>query len=250
MLGHSSLCDNCNSESGQGRELLDGKFLCTACIRKVQWVLDRRNSWNTVPYGILAALFLAGLFLAFVARSLTWVYISGATGVLYFSYFSLRRTQTRKCVAYLDNWFDYPPDWPTRRSKVIQRDGHSCTQCRARIDLQVHHITPLRNGGNHVLPNLTTLCVKCHSGAGGRHSQLIIAHNRLQIRKRWAQMRLGRFTERRARKNYSCFICGAQILAGDQYVFCRRWDARYQVCVRCWNQERDTNHRRPKKMSG
>ncbi len=54
------------------------------------------------------------------------------------------------------------------RLQIIERDGARCRVCgqgagAGRI-LQVHHITPLEDGGDDSEPNLETLCDACHAG--------------------------------------------------------------------------------------
>jgi 5-methylcytosine-specific restriction endonuclease McrA len=46
--------------------------------------------------------------------------------------------------------------------KIIIRDGLKCQNCETPINLEVHHIKPLRVGGSNVGHNLITLCKKCH----------------------------------------------------------------------------------------
>ena len=52
-------------------------------------------------------------------------------------------------------WFDY-------KNTIIARDNHTCQKCGATKRLQVHHIVPLRHGGNDEPSNLITVCPKCH----------------------------------------------------------------------------------------
>ena len=62
-------------------------------------------------------------------------------------------------------WEDYPDDWDRLRIKVLKRDNFECTNCGKGAKheiLQVHHKTPISEGGNHSLSNLTTLCHPCH----------------------------------------------------------------------------------------
>jgi len=87
----------------------------------------------------------------------------------------------------LGEWNDYcesydgsPPDWDERRSTVISRDNHHCTQCGwptdqklLRRNLHVHHVTARSNGGNHSIDNLVTLCHVCHRKQEGHGHQLI-----------------------------------------------------------------------------
>jgi 5-methylcytosine-specific restriction enzyme A len=53
--------------------------------------------------------------------------------------------------------------WQKARALAKQRDGNRCGSCGATVDLQVHHIVRLEDGGAEFdLSNLTTLCVRCH----------------------------------------------------------------------------------------
>ena len=62
----------------------------------------------------------------------------------------------------------------TRSSKLrleaIIRDQARCRNCGRRdpyIDLEVHHIVPVKAGGEEKLSNLATLCKPCHLDAEG-----------------------------------------------------------------------------------
>lgn len=57
---------------------------------------------------------------------------------------------------------DQGRSWPTQRKAALVRDGHACRKCGRRSALHVHHIKPRRDGIDHSLPNLLTLCTACH----------------------------------------------------------------------------------------
>lgn len=58
----------------------------------------------------------------------------------------------------------YPDDWDDRRESVLARDDYTCQQCGATdATLQVHHKTPISEGGSHKLTNLETVCRSCHA---------------------------------------------------------------------------------------
>ena len=65
-------------------------------------------------------------------------------------------------------------EWKWLRREVIIRDGYACQDCGAEggrkgsAQLEVHHITPLSEGGSDDKENLETLCSDCH---GNRHSK-------------------------------------------------------------------------------
>lgn len=53
--------------------------------------------------------------------------------------------------------------WARARRAVLDRDGWRCTKCGRPGRLEVHHVTPLRDGGAAFdLANLVTLCRDCH----------------------------------------------------------------------------------------
>lgn len=51
--------------------------------------------------------------------------------------------------------------WRELRQKVLERDGHACSQCPVRARLHVHHLTYERMGRER-LDDLVTLCEDCH----------------------------------------------------------------------------------------
>src|SRR5207249_9025812 len=76
--------------------------------------------------------------------------------------------------AYCVNFTGYPPDWKYRVMVVLERDGHTCTQCgwpdgvkRKVRKLHVHHVERHSRGGDHALSNLVTLCDICHGKQEG-----------------------------------------------------------------------------------
>jgi len=48
------------------------------------------------------------------------------------------------------------------RKDVLERDHNKCQICNSRGNLHIHHIIQRRNGGNHNIDNLITLCGSCH----------------------------------------------------------------------------------------
>lgn len=73
----------------------------------------------------------------------------------------------------------YQKDWskstqnqkvsPGTRTKIIDRDRGACLRCRLAEpdELEVHHITPVSQGGTNDDSNLATLCSDCHRAAHG-----------------------------------------------------------------------------------
>lgn len=67
----------------------------------------------------------------------------------------------------------YPPDWDARAKAARKSDDYICQDCGFKsgyhaaegkgCTLDVHHITPLEDGGSNRADNLTTLCVECHN---------------------------------------------------------------------------------------
>ena len=60
-------------------------------------------------------------------------------------------------------------EWKWLRREVIIRDEYTCQDCGAKgaaegsAQLEVHHITPVSEGGTDDKENLVTLCDSCHS---------------------------------------------------------------------------------------
>ncbi|MYA88737.1 MAG: HNH endonuclease [Boseongicola sp. SB0662_bin_57] len=53
--------------------------------------------------------------------------------------------------------------WRRARRRAIRRAGNRCERCGAPPPLQVHHKTPLSEGGHPRDPeNLQALCPSCH----------------------------------------------------------------------------------------
>lgn len=58
----------------------------------------------------------------------------------------------------------YPDKWKDISQAAKKRDGYRCAQCGASdVELHVHHMTPLSQGGTSEIDNLITLCRYCHS---------------------------------------------------------------------------------------
>lgn len=66
------------------------------------------------------------------------------------------------------------PEWERAKERTRRRDQYRCQHCRIHpgvspdIDLQVHHIRPVGNGGSNDLDNLVLLCNNCHGNLHGR----------------------------------------------------------------------------------
>ena len=53
--------------------------------------------------------------------------------------------------------------WARVRRMALDRDNWRCTVCGSPVELEVHHIRPLNQGGSALaLGNVETLCRGCH----------------------------------------------------------------------------------------
>jgi 5-methylcytosine-specific restriction endonuclease McrA len=58
--------------------------------------------------------------------------------------------------------------WQQVRESAKRRDGYRCRRCGRGDRLEVHHVTPIEQGGNaYSLDNLITLCSPCHKREEG-----------------------------------------------------------------------------------
>ena len=256
-MNKSRICNNCGIDTIKGRGLVNGKFLCNACIEKIERLTPfvkhtssfKRNDfsnlyqilWIIIIFSLAPAIILPALFFipvgAFSILIIAWLMSKTSNSI-----YSKRRIKNIKediehFDEYLDNWYKYPPDWDKRREKVFKRDKNQCIEGGSRRALHVHHIVPISKGGNHTLSNLKTLCVKCHSNQKG-HSNLYEMYKR---REKWSGIRYIRnFTEHKARKSYTCYICNITINPGVFYYrggFYDRSSHRgetYHICFSCW----------------
>jgi hypothetical protein len=74
------------------------------------------------------------------------------------------------------NRYAYGGDWPERRRRVLERDGHACQLrypdiCIGRAT-QVDHIVQPEAGGTNALKNLRAVCRRCHARRTGRQGAL------------------------------------------------------------------------------
>jgi len=49
-----------------------------------------------------------------------------------------------------------------QRDRILKRDGYRCKICRGINDLDMHHITPQKEGGKSDNANVLTLCKTHH----------------------------------------------------------------------------------------
>ena len=53
--------------------------------------------------------------------------------------------------------------WSRVRLAVLNRDDYQCQRCGGVVDLEVHHVIPVAQGGEpYGLDNLLTVCAECH----------------------------------------------------------------------------------------
>ena len=65
-----------------------------------------------------------------------------------------------KILYIFNHWPGYPPFWRYLREVILNRDGNRCqvTGCPSRVELHIHHMKAVSQGGEHVPSNLVTLC--------------------------------------------------------------------------------------------
>jgi len=77
-------------------------------------------------------------------------------------------------------------EWKWFRMETIIRDDYTCQNCGVRggrkgeAQMEVHHKTPVEDGGETELGNLTTFCVTCHRQ---HHRKQGMENRREQLRK-------------------------------------------------------------------
>lgn len=71
----------------------------------------------------------------------------------------------RAILKVFNNWPGYPPFWGYLREVVLSRDGIRCqvSGCPSRVELHIHHKTPVSQGGEHIPKNLISLCSFHHA---------------------------------------------------------------------------------------
>ncbi len=90
-----------------------------------------------------------------------------------------------------NHWPGYPPFWGYLRKVVLERDNNRCqvSGCPSRVELQIHHKKPIRQGGEHAPSNLITLCDFHHA------LEPEVGHERI-----WGKIKYRYFTIVRAHK--------------------------------------------------
>jgi ssDNA-binding Zn-finger/Zn-ribbon topoisomerase 1 len=69
-------------------------------------------------------------------------------------------TRDQSVLRIFNHWPGYPPFWKYLRAVVIAKDNSRCqvTGCPSRLELHVHHMKPVADGGTHAPSNLVSLC--------------------------------------------------------------------------------------------
>lgn len=68
--------------------------------------------------------------------------------------------QDRATLYIFNHWPGYPPFWGYLREVVLRNDNGRCqvSGCPSRLELHIHHIKPVSEGGEHSPENLVSLC--------------------------------------------------------------------------------------------
>lgn len=56
---------------------------------------------------------------------------------------------------------------PSNREEMEEKLGCTCVNCGSDLDIEYHHIVPLKLGGSNRLTNIVPLCYVCHKIAHG-----------------------------------------------------------------------------------
>lgn len=69
-------------------------------------------------------------------------------------------TQDKQTLYIFNHWPGYPPFWGYLREVVLKKDSGRCqvSGCPSRLELHIHHIKPVSEGGEHSPGNLVSLC--------------------------------------------------------------------------------------------
>jgi hypothetical protein len=72
---------------------------------------------------------------------------------------------------------EYPDDWEDCPQTVLERDNYKCQHCGTTAGtIQIHHRTPIAEGGSHDLENLETIRRSCHAAEDPTHTPLSSNH--------------------------------------------------------------------------
>lgn len=283
----SFLCESCYSEVElisypEKYENLRRQFLISREARRLAWDSFRKNFEYQSHMATLVLMGIALIILAY--KNTTFITLTPILIILV--YIDNRKTRAwfnRKDIWEKDNpdpnepelkhfhdpdvvlterdqlvlkvfnhWPGYPPFWKYLRSIVLDRDANRCqvTGCPSRLDLHIHHMIPVSEGGAHTPSNLVTLCdfhhalepEKGHERIWGdiktRHFTLVAGHTRNNrashgthtVRphlRRLQLITLNELEELMGIYGFCCPICGE-----PQIVFTILHD-RNVICVEC-----------------
>ena len=115
----------------------------------------------------------------------------------------------KKLTEVYDYWLTRPPDW-NERSNNIRRQIANCVNCDAyksyKTVLQVHHIVPISEGGDHTSSNLEVLCYECHNSRHHHEINEHYTHNESPHNTNAYASLISKFEEARNSKKYLSFL--------------------------------------------
>ncbi len=83
-------------------------------------------------------------------------------------------TELAKLQSVLTSIYDYlpswPPDWETRKQRLIRLNGSICSSCEEQQNVYLQHDIPLCEGGTNALDNLELICSACHARMYGKRN--------------------------------------------------------------------------------
>jgi 5-methylcytosine-specific restriction endonuclease McrA len=152
----------------------------------------------------------------------------------------------------------YPGDWRLRRIEVFIRAGGVCESCGATVGelkviplaigrtvppekawhfdhtallgAHVHHKLQLSKGGSHALSNLELLCDNCHAAKHPQNAYLRNFRENVEREQRRRSLYFGEGASvKRARREWTCYICERPIPPGDEYFAV----SHAKVCLKC-----------------
>lgn len=177
-------CKLCNKEASNGILLLDGSIIHKSCYLKFlnynpnqlqniknlkESIEDMGEHINMEKYSlghILLSIFsLENKDLKNLEEQL--LMLNNKLDEAYKKYHQYADKVNKILFNIHNYWPERPPDWETRRDKIISRDLF-CQRCYEEYGKNyktTHHVhlkIPLKSGGTHNLSNLELLCESCH----------------------------------------------------------------------------------------
>lgn len=87
---------------------------------------------------------------------------------VYLDSWAIDKIYTKSGLGEWERGDQYPVHWDSLRRKCYAKDDYTCQNCGDEdTELHAHHQTPVAEGGEHTLDNLTTLCKSCHEDHHG-----------------------------------------------------------------------------------